>query len=99
MLLTSSPLYRDKSRGRDIVVTKQTTEDASLGREITLPARTHVRFNTGLYEIKFFTGTVEVEIHIGPHTAHLVMSRDAWELFLQGEPARTKSLMEYIAGE
>lgn len=94
MSLTSTPLFL-QGRDGEVCVNSRTTEDTALGRELKLSPKSHVKLNTGLYELKFFTPTVELMLQIGNHTAYLIMTRDAWESFNLGTNVRVQSLKQY----
>lgn len=68
------------------IISSQALNFGLLGREIKVSPKSNISINKPGYKIEFMEETVDVLIGIGKdNTAHLVMSKRAWEALKSGE--------------
>ena len=72
---------------------------AKLGREFKVSPKCHMTLNKPGFSVNFAVESVSTTVGIGRnHSAQLVMTKDAWEAFLEGESLDVTTVEDFKRG-
>jgi hypothetical protein len=65
-------------------------------RELKISPKSNASWNKKGFKVEFFVDTVSVSIGIGKdHTADLIMTKDAWDAFVEGAEISIDTVKEF----
>lgn len=79
-----------------MLANKIRADHAAFGKQLVISPKAHAElYGGGEYRICFFKPVVQVTIGIGDHTGYLIMDRDAWEKFKDGEQVKIDTIKQF----